>query len=50
MFVADVTTDQDGNFSFSGNLAISLDPGVYTLLMRYGAFELIPSDVIIFEN
>ena len=50
MLVADVTTDQDGNFSFSGTLAISLDPGVYTLLMKYGAFELIPSDVIIFEN
>ena len=50
MLVADVTTDQDGNFSFSGTLAISLDPGVYTLLMKHGAFELIPSDVIIFEN
>ena len=50
MFVADVTTDQDGNFSFSGNLAVSLDPGVYTLLIKHNAFELIPSDVIIFQS
>ena len=50
MFVADVITDQDGNFSFSGNLAVSLDPGVYTLLIKHNAFELIPSDVIIYQS
>ena len=30
MFVATCTTDQFGNFSFSGNLAVSLNPGVYS--------------------
>ena len=50
MFVADLSTDQDGNFSFSGNLSVSLNPGVYTLLIKYGAFELIPSDDITYQS
>ena len=50
MFVADLSTDQNGNFSFSGNLSVSLNPGVYTLLIKYGAFELIPSDDITYQS
>ena len=50
MFVANVQTDQFGNFSFSNNLSVSLNPGVYSLLIRHSAFELISQDVIVFQS
>ena len=50
MFIADVQTDEDGNFSFSGNLAVSLNPGIYSLLIKHGALELIPNSVILFDS
>ena len=50
MFVADVQTDEFGNFSFSGTLSVELNPGVHSLLIRHGAFELISQDVILYES
>ena len=50
MFVTDLQTDEAGNFSFSSNLSIELNPGVYALLIRHGAFELISRDIILFDS
>ncbi len=50
MFVASVQTDEFGNFSFSDNLSVSLNPGVYSLLVKHGAFELISQDTIVYQS
>ena len=31
------------------NLSVSLNPGLYSLLIRHGAFELISQDVIVYS-
>ena len=48
--VGQVTTDANGNFTFNDILSVELDPGVYSLLLRHSAFELIPRDVILFSS
>ncbi len=50
MLVGEVQTDGNGNFSFNDSLSISLNPGVYSLLIRHGAFELISQNVILFSS
>ncbi|MEC7097555.1 MAG: transglutaminase domain-containing protein, partial [Candidatus Thermoplasmatota archaeon] len=50
LFVGEVITDSDGNFSFSDLVTTPLNPGVYSLLIRHSSFELISDSSIIFDN
>ncbi|MEC8258075.1 MAG: transglutaminase domain-containing protein, partial [Candidatus Thermoplasmatota archaeon] len=50
LFVGEVITDSNGNFSFSDLVTTPLNPGVYSLLIRHSSFELISDSSIIFDN
>ena len=50
LFVGDIITDSEGNFTFSDTLSVSINPGVYSLLIRHAAFELISESAIIFDS
>ena len=50
LLVGEITTDSEGNFTFSDTLSVSINPGVYLLLIKHAAFELISDSVILYES
>jgi len=50
LLVGEITTDSEGNFTFSDTLSVSINPGVYLLLIKHAAFELISDSVILYDS
>ena len=50
LFVGELVTDTNGNFTFSDFLTVSLNPGVYSLLLKHSAFELVADNSVIYDS